>query len=68
MSLFPHDALRAANRRGVLAMSAGMCCFVSNDALVKFVSQSTLEGPELARFKAHLAKLMSIGSAAQPSS
>ena len=34
------DALRAANRRGVLAMSAGMCCFVSNDALVKFVSQS----------------------------
>ncbi|MBE7369060.1 DMT family transporter [Ramlibacter pallidus] len=35
-----HDALRAANRRGVLAMSAGMASFVSNDALVKFVSQS----------------------------
>jgi drug/metabolite transporter (DMT)-like permease len=40
MSLSPHDALRAANRRGVLAMSAGMASFVSNDALVKFVSQS----------------------------
>ena len=37
----PHqEALRAANRRGVLAMAAGMACFVSNDALVKFVSQS----------------------------
>ena len=40
MSLSPHDALRAANRRGVMAMSAGMASFVSNDALVKFVSQS----------------------------
>jgi drug/metabolite transporter (DMT)-like permease len=27
-------------RRGVLAMSAGMACFVSNDALVKYVSES----------------------------
>jgi drug/metabolite transporter (DMT)-like permease len=34
------EALRAANRRGVLAMAAGMASFVSNDALVKFVSQS----------------------------
>jgi len=34
------QALRAANRRGVLAMAAGMASFVSNDALVKFVSQS----------------------------
>jgi drug/metabolite transporter (DMT)-like permease len=33
-------ALRAANRRGVLAMSGGMACFVTNDALVKYVSQS----------------------------
>lgn len=33
-------AARAANRRGVLAMAGGMACFVSNDALVKFVSQS----------------------------
>lgn len=40
MTLSPAEALRAANRRGVLAMAAGMCCFVSNDALVKFVSQA----------------------------
>ena len=32
--------LRAANRRGVLAMAAGMASFVSNDTLVKYVSQS----------------------------
>lgn len=39
-------ARRAANRRGVLAMSAGMASFVTNDALVKYVSQS-LPGPQL---------------------
>jgi drug/metabolite transporter (DMT)-like permease len=33
-------AARAANRRGVLAMAAGMGCFVTNDTLVKYVSQS----------------------------
>lgn len=32
--------LRAANRRGVLAMAAGMACFITNDTLVKYVSQS----------------------------
>lgn len=37
-------ALRAANRRGILAMAAGMASFVSNDALVKFVSQSLPAG------------------------
>lgn len=31
---------RAANRRGVLAMSAGMASFVLNDSLVKYASQS----------------------------
>jgi drug/metabolite transporter (DMT)-like permease len=31
---------RAANRRGVLAMAAGMASFVANDTLVKYVSQS----------------------------
>jgi drug/metabolite transporter (DMT)-like permease len=35
-----HDPLRAANRRGILAMAAGMGCFVVNDTLVKVVSQS----------------------------
>ena len=34
------DALRAANRRGVLAMSGGMAAFVTNDMLVKYVSES----------------------------
>lgn len=33
-------ALGAANRRGILAMSLAMACFVVNDALVKYVSQS----------------------------
>lgn len=42
----PPDALRAANRRGVLAMSAGMASFVTNDTLVKYVSQS-LPTPQL---------------------
>lgn len=32
-------SLHAANRRGVLAISAGMACFVANDAIVKYVSQ-----------------------------
>src|SRR5690349_8768333 len=34
------EALRAANRRGVLAITAGMACFVTNDSLVKYVSES----------------------------
>lgn len=34
------DTLRAANRRGILAMSFGMASFVTNDALVKYVSQA----------------------------
>jgi drug/metabolite transporter (DMT)-like permease len=31
---------RAPNRRGILAMAAGMASFVTNDSLVKYVSQS----------------------------
>jgi drug/metabolite transporter (DMT)-like permease len=30
----------AANRRGILAMAAGMACFIANDTLVKYVSQT----------------------------
>ena len=37
-------APRAANRRGVLAMSAGMASFVANDAIVKLVSASLPSG------------------------
>jgi drug/metabolite transporter (DMT)-like permease len=33
-------ALLRANRRGITSMVAAMACFVANDALVKFVSQS----------------------------
>lgn len=40
------DAQRAANRRGILAMAAGMASFVSNDSLVKYVGQ-TLPAPQL---------------------
>jgi len=40
-----HDTLRAANRRGVLAMAAGMASFVANDTLVKYVSQSLPSSP-----------------------
>lgn len=41
----PHPpARRAANRRGVLAMAAGMASFVANDAIVKLVSQSLPSG------------------------
>jgi len=34
------DPRRAANRRGVVAMSTGMASFVANDSLVKHVSES----------------------------
>ena len=36
------DPLRAANRRGILAMAGGMGCFVVNDTLVKVVSDCLL--------------------------
>ncbi|MEJ5991838.1 DMT family transporter [Ramlibacter sp. PS3R-8] len=38
------QALRAANRRGVLAMAAGMASFVANDAIVKHVSEQLPSG------------------------
>ncbi|GAB3761529.1 DMT family transporter [Ramlibacter monticola] len=50
-------ALRAANRRGVLAMAAGMASFVANDALVKYVSQ-TLPASELIFVRGVLASLL----------
>lgn len=34
------SASAAANRRGIVSMVAAMGCFVTNDAMVKFVSQS----------------------------
>lgn len=51
------DALRAANRRGVLAMSAGMASFVTNDTLVKYVSQS-LPAPQLIFIRGLFATLL----------
>ena len=44
MTLPSPTAQRAANRRGVLAMSAGMASFVANDAIVKHVSASLPSG------------------------
>jgi drug/metabolite transporter (DMT)-like permease len=35
-----HASRTAANRAGILAMTAAMACFVVNDSLVKYVSQS----------------------------
>jgi drug/metabolite transporter (DMT)-like permease len=40
MTFDPQDAAQAANRRGVVAMCGAMACFVGNDTLVKYVSQS----------------------------
>ena len=37
-------ARRAANRRGILAMAAGMASFVANDTVVKYVSESLPAG------------------------
>jgi drug/metabolite transporter (DMT)-like permease len=44
MTLTTPTAQRAANRRGVIAMSAGMASFVANDAIVKVVSESLPSG------------------------
>ncbi|WP_332824379.1 DMT family transporter [Ramlibacter sp.] len=44
MTLPNPQAQRAANSRGVLAMSAGMASFVANDALVKHVSEALPSG------------------------
>lgn len=51
------DALRAANRRGVLTMSAGMASFVTNDTLVKYVSQ-TLPSSQLIFLRGVFATLL----------
>ncbi|MGV3571310.1 MAG: DMT family transporter [Ramlibacter sp.] len=40
MTLTSPDALRAANRRGILAMCGAMASFVINDSMVKVVSES----------------------------
>jgi drug/metabolite transporter (DMT)-like permease len=44
MTVLSPAALRAANRRGVLAMAGGMASFVTNDMLVKLVSQTLPAG------------------------
>lgn len=57
MSPTPPEAMRAANRRGILALSAGMACFVSNDTLVKYVSES-LPAPQLIFLRGVFATLL----------
>lgn len=47
----------AANRRGIIAMSLAMASFVTNDSLVKYVSQS-LPGPQLIFIRAVFAALL----------
>ena len=51
---------RAANRRGVLAMSAAMASFIVNDSLVKFVSES-MPGPQLIFIRSVCASLLVLG-------
>ncbi len=53
----PPDPRRAANRRGILAMSAGMASFVTNDTLVKIVSES-LPAPQLIFLRGVFATLL----------
>jgi drug/metabolite transporter (DMT)-like permease len=57
MSTPSSAALLAANRRGVIAMVAGMACFVTNDMLVKYVSQ-TLPAPQLILLRGLFATLL----------
>lgn len=47
----------AANRRGILAMAASMACFVTNDALVKFASQ-TMPAAQLIFIRGVMATLL----------
>ncbi len=47
----------AANRRGIAAVSLAMASFVTNDSLVKYVSQS-LPGPQLIFIRAVFAALL----------
>lgn len=57
MTLHAADALHAANRRGVLAISAGMASFVANDALVKYVSE-TLPAAQLIFLRGLMASVL----------
>ena len=50
-------AQRAANRRGIAAMSLAMASFVTNDALVKYVSQG-LPAAQLIFIRAVFATLL----------
>jgi len=52
----------AANRRGIIAMTGGMACFVVNDALVKYVSQS-LAGAQLIVIRGVFATVLLFGIA-----
>lgn len=54
------SAVHAANRRGVIAMSVGMACFVTNDALVKYVSES-LPSSQLIFIRGVFATLLILG-------
>ena len=56
-------ALIIANRRGILAMLAAMTLFVSNDALVKYTSQS-LPAAQLIFLRGVFASLLVLGMAA----
>lgn len=52
----------AANRRGIAALSLAMACFIANDALVKYVSQ-TLGGAQLIFIRGVFASVLLLGVA-----
>lgn len=56
------SALAAANRRGVLAISASMACFIGNDTLVKVVSE-TLPASQLIFIRGAMAALLLVVAA-----
>lgn len=62
MSRHADHALAAANRRSVIAMSCAMASFVTNDALVKYVSQ-TLPSAQLIFIRGLFATLLLVSIA-----
>jgi drug/metabolite transporter (DMT)-like permease len=57
-----HASRAAANRAGILAMTAAMACFVVNDSLVKYVSQS-VPAAQLVFVRSAVATLLVVAAA-----
>jgi len=55
-----HDSIAKANRRGVLSMVGAMACFIINDGLVKYVSE-TLPAAQLIFVRGTMASMLMLG-------